>query len=392
MNAGAVCPGPGRRPDHHAGLGPRHRRATSPSAPTAGRRRPVGRSSVAYALEGSVFVSGAGVQWLRDGLGIIDDARRHRAVGPDRSTAARGWWSSPPSPASAAPTGTPEPGAPSSGSAGAPAGPTWPAPWSRPWASRSATCSTPWRPRGTAPSVLRVDGGASAMALLLQLVADQTRLPVVRPASVETTALGAATLAGLAEGVWGSLDDLAALWTEDERLRPPAAGVRDRAGPRGVAPRPRPVPDHWVRRDDQDRLGPARSARPAQATRSAAIGSDQLAVPGSRGRPGSAMVEIHWRSRSRSTGSRRPTTRILPAWAIGVTTGRADHRVRRGPARRPTGAGSRPMPDSTSSGGSPSAGHDRRVIAVDARRRSWRPGSGAPGREVLEQRRRRGPA
>ena len=73
---------------------------------------------------------------------------------------------------------------------------------------------------GTAPSVLRVDGGASAMALLLQLVADQTRLPVRRPASVETTALGAATLAGLAEGVWGSLDDLAALWTEDEAFGP----------------------------------------------------------------------------------------------------------------------------------------------------------------------------
>jgi len=72
----------------------------------------------------------------------------------------------------------------------------------------------------TAPTVLRVDGGASVMALLLQLVADQTRLPVVRPVSVETTALGAATLAGLAEGVWGSLADLAALWTGDREFGP----------------------------------------------------------------------------------------------------------------------------------------------------------------------------
>src|SRR5581483_4669105 len=71
-----------------------------------------------------------------------------------------------------------------------------------------------------APSLLRVDGGASAMDLLLQLLADQSGLDVVRPTSVETTALGAATLAGLAEGVWGSLDELAALWNEDAAFSP----------------------------------------------------------------------------------------------------------------------------------------------------------------------------
>jgi glycerol kinase len=76
----------------------------------------------------------------------------------------------------------------------------------------------------TAPTVLRVDGGASAMDLLLELLADHTRLTVVRPRTVETTALGAATLAGLAEGVWGSLDDLAACWTEDRAF---VAGVPD---------------------------------------------------------------------------------------------------------------------------------------------------------------------
>jgi glycerol kinase len=74
----------------------------------------------------------------------------------------------------------------------------------------------------TAPTLLRVDGGASVMDLLLQLLADHSRLPVVRPRSVETTAIGAATLAGLAEGVWGSLDDLAALWTEDHAFAPVA--------------------------------------------------------------------------------------------------------------------------------------------------------------------------
>jgi glycerol kinase len=75
---------------------------------------------------------------------------------------------------------------------------------------------------GTAPSVVRVDGGASVMGLLLQHLADQARLDVVRPHSVETTALGAATMAGLAEGVWGSLDDLSGLWTQEAAFAPVA--------------------------------------------------------------------------------------------------------------------------------------------------------------------------
>ena len=61
-------------------------------------------------------------------------------------------------------------------------------------------------------SALRADGGAAAMDLLLQLQAEQSRMPVARPRSTESTALGAATLAGLAEGMWGSLDELAGLW------------------------------------------------------------------------------------------------------------------------------------------------------------------------------------
>jgi glycerol kinase len=75
---------------------------------------------------------------------------------------------------------------------------------------------------GTAPSLVRVDGGAAVMGLLLQHLADQARLEVVRPQSVETTALGAATMAGLAEGVWGSLDDLTALWTAEATFTPAA--------------------------------------------------------------------------------------------------------------------------------------------------------------------------
>jgi glycerol kinase len=56
-------------------------------------------------------------------------------------------------------------------------------------------------------------------------LADQSQLEVVRPKSVETTAIGAATLAGLAEGLWGSLDDLAGLWTEDRAFSPTVAAA-----------------------------------------------------------------------------------------------------------------------------------------------------------------------
>ena len=58
------------------------------------------------------------------------------------------------------------------------------------------------------------------MDLLLQLLADQLQAPVERPVTTETTALGAATLAGLAVGVWGSLDELASLWKLDARFEP----------------------------------------------------------------------------------------------------------------------------------------------------------------------------
>jgi glycerol kinase len=58
------------------------------------------------------------------------------------------------------------------------------------------------------------------MDLLLELQAEQSRLPVARPRSLESTALGAATLAGLAEGVWSSLDELAELWEAEIVFEP----------------------------------------------------------------------------------------------------------------------------------------------------------------------------
>jgi glycerol kinase len=73
---------------------------------------------------------------------------------------------------------------------------------------------------GHAVAGLRVDGGASVMDILLQLQADQLQVPVARSRVTDTTALGAAYLAGLAEGVWGSLDDIAANWGADALVEP----------------------------------------------------------------------------------------------------------------------------------------------------------------------------
>jgi glycerol kinase len=69
---------------------------------------------------------------------------------------------------------------------------------------------------------LRVDGGASVLDLLLQIQSDQLRVPVSRPVMRETTALGAALLAGLAEGVWSSTEEVAGLWREEVRFSPRA--------------------------------------------------------------------------------------------------------------------------------------------------------------------------
>jgi glycerol kinase len=74
--------------------------------------------------------------------------------------------------------------------------------------------------------VLRADGGASANDLLMQIQADQLQVPVERPVVGETTALGAAFLAGLATGTWSSTDELAATWRLDRRFDP---GPRDEA-------------------------------------------------------------------------------------------------------------------------------------------------------------------
>jgi glycerol kinase len=173
-----------------------------------------------YAYEGAIFVTGAAVQWLRDGLEIIDDAAETGALAAS----------------------VPDAG----GVVIVPAFTGLGSPWWDPYARGAVLGITRGTTRahlaravvesmahatrdvvdamvdacGHDVTALRADGGASAMDLLLQIQADQLGVQVARPKVRETTALGAAYLAGLAEGVWGSLDDITANWALDVTAEP----------------------------------------------------------------------------------------------------------------------------------------------------------------------------
>ena len=179
-----------------------------------------GRPGATYALEGAVFVTGAAVQWLRDELRIITDAGEVEAL-------------------AASVTST-------DGVYLVPAFAGLGSPWWDPYArgtivgitrgtgraqlARAVLEAMAFQTRDVVEAMsaasghpilaLRADGGASENGLLLQLQADQLGVAVQRPEVRETTALGAAYLAGLAEGVWSGLDEVAAQWTLDVEVHP----------------------------------------------------------------------------------------------------------------------------------------------------------------------------
>jgi glycerol kinase len=181
-----------------------------------------------YALEGSVFVGGAVVQWLRDGLGLIArsaDVEALAARVPDSG----GVFFVP------AFTGL---GAPhwDAAARGAIVGLTRGTTAAH--VARAAIESIAYQSADLLGAMeadaklrlreLRVDGGATVNNALLQFQSDLLRVPVVRPRTTETTALGAAFLAGLAVGVWKSREEIAALWFVDRIFKPraPAAAMR----------------------------------------------------------------------------------------------------------------------------------------------------------------------
>jgi glycerol kinase len=180
---------------------------------TAAWRSPSGE--LTYALEGAIFVTGAAVQWLRDGLQVVGSAAETEAIAATVTS--------------------------SDGVVFVPALTGLGAPHWDPHARGTILGITRGTTRGhivratleaitfevrdvletmPARTSLRVDGGACANDLLCQVQADQVGIDVERPRMVETTALGAAFLAGLGTGVWSSTDELRETWQLDRCFSP----------------------------------------------------------------------------------------------------------------------------------------------------------------------------
>jgi glycerol kinase len=180
----------------------------------------LGDSPAVYALEGSVFVTGAALQWLRDGLGILGAPAESEALA--RSVESNdGVYFVPALTGLGSPHWEPEARGLIAGlSRGT----------SRAHIVRAALEAIAYQTRDVLDAmafeldVLRADGGGAQNAFLMQFQADIARLPVEVPSERETTALGAAALAGLATGTWSSLDDLAAAWRRDARYEPELDG------------------------------------------------------------------------------------------------------------------------------------------------------------------------
>jgi glycerol kinase len=173
-----------------------------------------------YALEGSVFTGGAVVQWLRDGLGLIRSSSEVGALAasvPD----AGGLLLVPAFTGLGAPHWDPYARGTMIGiTRGTTAGHLARAALEAIAFQVADVLAAMEQDSGVAVPEMRADGGAAASDLLMQLQADLAGVPVARPRVSETTALGAAYLAGLATGVWRDLDDIAAHWQADRVFEP----------------------------------------------------------------------------------------------------------------------------------------------------------------------------
>jgi glycerol kinase len=172
-----------------------------------------------YALEGSIFVAGAAVQWLRDGLGIIDSAQQTEALAASLDSN-HGVYLVPAFTGLGAPHWDPD----ARGAIFGITRDTGPAQLVR--ATLESVCYQTFdlleakRRDGLTPTRLRVDGGMVANNWLCQFLADLLGIVVERPLQTETTALGAAYLAGLQAGLFSSLDDIAGRWQADREFTP----------------------------------------------------------------------------------------------------------------------------------------------------------------------------
>jgi glycerol kinase len=178
------------------------------------------RERTHYALEGGVFVGGAVVQWLRDGLGIIQRSSDVEALAAGERDSG-GVYFVPAFAGLGAPHWDPHARGTIVGlSRGSTRGHIARAALES-IAFQSAELLAAMEKDAGRPLIeLRVDGGATANDLLMQFQADVLGVPVVRPKITETTALGAAYLAGLAVGFWSSPEDVAGNWQVDRRFEP----------------------------------------------------------------------------------------------------------------------------------------------------------------------------
>ena len=173
-----------------------------------------------FALEGSVFVTGAAIQWLRDGLGVISDASE---IGP-LAQSANGTGGVFFVPAFAG-LGSPWWDSHARGTIVGLTGGTGRAELALAVVEAMAfqtrdVVEAMTQAGGMPVSEMRVDGGAAVMDLLLQIQADQLGVRVARPIITETTARGAAMLSGLAEGIWADTQEISATWQLDQAFEP----------------------------------------------------------------------------------------------------------------------------------------------------------------------------
>jgi glycerol kinase len=185
-----------------------------------------------YALEGSILSAGATIQWLRDGLGIISRAPEIELLAQS-VTDSGGVYLLPAFTGLGAPYWDPD-------ARGAIVGLTRAS--SRAEIARAGLDSVVYQTRdlldamaadGIGPAQLKVDGGMAQNGFFLQRLADVLGVPILRPKMAESTAFGAACLAGLGHGVYGSLDEIARLWEGDVRCEPkldPAARSKEMEG------------------------------------------------------------------------------------------------------------------------------------------------------------------
>lgn len=177
----------------------------------------LGEGPPVYAIEGSVFVAGAAVQWLRDELGLLESAAESEALALGVSDTG-GVYLVPAFTGLGAPYWDPH----ARGTlVGLTRGTT------KRHLVRAALESVAFQTHDVVrlfpaegQKELKVDGGASRNDFLMQFQADILGIPVVRPAQVETTAVGAAYLAGLSAGVFGNCEQLASLWKPERTFEP----------------------------------------------------------------------------------------------------------------------------------------------------------------------------